>query len=202
MSPADGDVSGTVAEAAPRFGPYAFTLTKQDFAAFALRMGRRQAMRHEQRYGLASALALLGATLAALGAGWFFDLVERGPALWLFPAAALALALAKLFTHRQIARAQKAAAFEAAGDEALFEGRREVTLDDDGVILGDESGRQRIVWAQVDSAERAGGLIILWTGLAGGVTLPERAFAGTSEVEACLAFAEGRIAAETARRRA
>lgn len=194
MSRAGADAAGAARQAAQPFGPYAFTLTKQDFAAFALRMGRRHAMRHEQRYGLATALGLLGASLAAVFAGWAFGLVESGPALWLFPAAAAALAFGKIFTHRQILRAQNAAVFEAAGEEALYEGRRRVTLDAEGVTLEDDAGPTRTGWAQVETVERQGGLIIFWTGLAAGITLPERAFANGADIDAALAFAQERQA--------
>ena len=189
MSPADAERPDRV------FGPFDASLTKADYAAFARRVGARLTQRHAQRYGAATVFLLLGASAAILVAGWALGFVEDGSGVALFLAAAGALALGKLFTRRQIALAQRAAAAEAAADATLYEGARSVWIDAAGLHLEQEGATRSVPWSSVDSAEEGDGLAIFWTGLAEGVTIPRRAFADAASLAACLAFAEARIAA-------
>lgn len=180
-----------------RFGPYRFSLTKDEFMRYAHEVGRRQLVQLDAkswRLTIFAGLAVL-AVLSGLAVSGVSDpSTLTSGAL----ACAGAILIGKFMIRRQIARAQTIAIDDLARREDVF--GRPVTLivDDAGLSIEMAGADDLRAFAELREAGRLPGLLVFWSGPNDGVALPERALADPAEGEALLRFVRARMTPQSA----
>lgn len=176
------------------FGPYSFTLTREEFAAYASEVGRRQLAELDAKswrlvaFALLALLAVLGGLATARTITW--DVFLTG-----MLASAGATLIGRWMIRRQIARAQTIAIDDLAREGKVFAKPVDMRIDEEGLHFSMDGARDARPFAELVGAGRLAGMIVFWSGASDGVALPERALADSQEGEAILDFARARLRA-------
>lgn len=177
-----------------RFGPYRFSLTKEEFVRYAHEVGRRQLIQLDAKSWRLMAFAGL-AVVAVLSGLAVSGATDSSTLTTGALACAGAILMGKFMIRRQIARAQTLAIDDLAKREDAFGRAVALSIDAEGLSIEMGEGRDLRPFAELREVERLPGLLVFWSGPNDGVALPERALASAEEGEAVLAFVRGRLAA-------
>jgi hypothetical protein len=173
------------------FGPYVFTLSREEVEAAAARTGLRLALRGgllARHLAPLTAFALIIAFASVLA---LTGLISRRAGEATLILAAAAFMIQRLANHWRVRRARREgrAAIEplqSAGAVTATFGNEVVSLDVDGRT-------RRLCYAECEGAEDAGGLIYVWLREGDPIVVPTRALAGAGEAARLLTRLSGRI---------
>jgi hypothetical protein len=173
---------------------FSVTLTVKDYVRFFNLVGQR--LRRYSASGTIYFVALLcaapvGAVLGLWGAGavprheaWVIGLL----CLIAFFLGTMAMIVAMRFARAQFTR-------QLSVNVAREGSMHVVSIDAQGLKSEGEHHVVQWRWSGIKDATVAAGDVIFWTGDLGAVRIPERAFAGTSERDAVLAYAHMQMTA-------
>lgn len=179
---------------AQSFGPYHFTLTRDEFVAYAREVGSRQLVELDAKSWRLVVLALL-AILAVLGGLAASGAVDASTFATGMMASAGAILIGRWMIRRQIARAQGMAIEDLAKEGKVFARPVEMRIDAEGLHFSMDGARDSRPFSELVGVGRLAGMIVFWSGASDGVALPERALAEAEEGETILAFARERVQA-------
>lgn len=176
-----------------RFGPYQFSLSKDEFMRYAHEVGRRQLVELDAkswRLSIFAGLAILAVLggLAAAGAG------DRATLTSGALASAGAILIGRMMIRRQIVRSQTMAINALAEEGVAFAKPVTLAIDADGISIEMGGARDVRAFSEVRDVARLPGLLVFWSGPSDGVALPERALSEAADGDAILAFIRARLA--------
>lgn len=174
------------------FGPYRFTLTKEEFLAYAQEVGRRQLVAMDAKSWRLSAFAAAAVSAVLMGLLASHTL-DPATLMNLAVACVLAILVGRFFIRRQIVRAQNSAIAQLAEERSAFAKEVTLALDEEGVSIemGGESDARP--FRELRQIARLSGMIVFWAGPNDGLALPERAIPSPQEAEAAFTFAKERV---------
>jgi hypothetical protein len=174
------------------YGPYAFTLTKDEFLTYAREVARRQMVEIDAKSWRLSAVAGLavGAVLGGLGAAGSID----GATLSAGALGSIGAILIGRFMIRRVIARSHVSAIDALAAERAYGDPVTLVFDGDGVSVDMGGRKDRRLFSELRSVQRLGGLLILWFGLNDGLAAPDRALPSAQEADALAAFVSSRVA--------
>jgi hypothetical protein len=173
-------------------GPYAFDLTQEEVKIAAARAGLRATLAGRLSRNHVAPLVVFTLFLTFVAILTFTGLLARRLGEAALILAAIAFMASRMAAHWRLRGAQKnsfasAAAWQAAGETRAW-------ADEAGLRLENAAGSRRIVFADCDEVENAGGIIYLWQRSGEPAFLPARAFGGEQAAQEFLKTTRARIA--------
>lgn len=165
-----------------------FTLTPADLARYrivmlrrAIRLGGIEAFDKQSALGLTAILGL------ALVVGWVVGFFGAGIAF------AVGLVLG-LVVQAVLQNLRQARLTRVAGQDPLFSGAQNVTLDDAGISVDGGRFRSFFAWNTVRGVVEEDGLVVVLVTAANGVVVPASAFASEAERVSFITMIKARMA--------
>jgi hypothetical protein len=172
-------------------GPYAFALTQEEAKTAAARAGLRAILTGRLSRNHVAPLVVFTLFLIFVAILTFTGLLARRLGEAALILAAIAFMASRMAAHWRLRGAQKNSLAAALAWQA--EGETKAWVDESGLRLENAAGSRRVVFADCDEVEDAGGMIYLWQRSGEPAFLPARAFEGDKSAQEFVKTVRGRL---------